>query len=74
MNCRHPFALGGERNLPDSLEMRLECFLIQTGLACRDNERPFGRVALHGPAELTLLQRGVVDKDCRRERTRDLDS
>ncbi len=42
--------------------------VLQAGLARRDDERAFGRVALHRPAAVALLQDGVVGAVADRER------
>ena len=60
MNRRHQLALGRERNFANALETRIERFILQPGFARRDDERAFGRVALHRPAPLALVQLGIV--------------
>ena len=56
----HQLALGGERHLADAGEAGVERLGLQPGLARRDDQRAFGRVALHRPAPVALLQHGVV--------------
>ena len=52
-------ALGGEGDLGDAREAR-ELGFGDAELACRDDQRAFGRVALHAPAALAVGERGVV--------------
>ena len=74
MNRAHQLALGREGNFPDALEACVERFILQPGFARRDDERAFGRVALHRPAPVALLQYGVVGAVGGGERTLQLDS
>ena len=60
MNRGHQLALGREGHFADALEARVERFSLQPGFARGDDERAFGRIALHRPAPVALLQHGVV--------------
>jgi hypothetical protein len=60
VNCTYQLALGREGNFSDAFEARGECCILQPSFARRDDERPFGRVALHRPAPVAFLQDGVV--------------
>ena len=60
VNRAHQLALGRERHFADAREARVERFILQPGLARRDDQRAFGRIALHRPAPVALLQHGVV--------------
>ena len=60
VNRAHQLALGRERDFSDALEARVERLVVQSGFARRDEERAFGRIALHRPAPVVLLQHGVV--------------
>ena len=56
MNRAHQLALGREGHFRDAREACVERFILQPGFARRDDQRPFGRVALHRPAPVALLQ------------------
>ena len=60
VNRAHQLALGGKRHFADALEAGVERLLLQPGLARGDDQRAFGRVALHRPAPVALLQHGIV--------------
>ena len=56
----------------DALEPRIESFIRQAGFARRNDERTFGRVALHRPAAIALLQGRVVGPIADSERALEL--
>ena len=56
----HQLALGRERDLRNALEACTQHFIAETRLARRDDQGAFGRIALHGPTAVLLLQHGVV--------------
>jgi hypothetical protein len=55
MNRTHQFALGREGHFRNARKACVERFLLQPGFACRNDQRPFGRVALHRPAPVALV-------------------
>ena len=60
--CTVLISLRSEENgtSPTTREARVERLGLQPGLARRDDQRAFGRIALHRPASVPLLQDGVV--------------
>ena len=69
----HQLALGGERHLRHAHEARVERLVVQPGLPRRDDQRALGRIALHGPAALVLLEDGVVGPVGGGQRAHELD-
>ena len=60
MDRAHQFALGGERDFAHAFEARIEGFLLQARLEGCHDQRAFGRVALHRPLAVVVLEDGVV--------------
>jgi hypothetical protein len=60
MDRAHQLALGREGNFPDALEAGVEHFIGEARLARRDYQGALGRIALHRPAAVALLQHRVV--------------
>ena len=60
VNGTHQLALGGKWHFADAYKSGVERFARQPGFTCRDDQRAFGRIALHRPASVLLLQHGVV--------------
>jgi hypothetical protein len=56
----HQLALGRKRQLRRADETGVERFGFETGLAGCDDQRAFGRIALHRPLSLMLLQHRIV--------------
>ena len=73
VNRAHQLALGGEGHLRDAGEAGVERFGLQPGLARGDDQRAFGRIALHRPTSVALLQHGVVGAVGSAERTHELE-
>ena len=73
MDRAHQLPLGGERDFADAGQPLVERVGAETALAGRDEQRAFGRVALHGPPAIALLHGGVVRAIRGRERALELD-
>ncbi len=68
VNGGHELALGRKRYLGHPLETGIQRLAGQPRLARRHDERALGRVALHRPPPVVLLQHGVVGPVAHRKR------
>ena len=60
MDGAHQLPLGGERHLADAPEAGVERVRLEPRLAGGDEQGALGRIALHPPASVLLLEGGVV--------------